>query len=306
MKKKEISKIYEDNSEITEHLIKGLLSYMSIESLCHISCEIMVKIIKPICFGNQNYINEKENLLNITKNFFENNIDSFHEFMDNYTKLINKVMTEYTITLNECSNKILNSSNQINQDFLEVKTNLMKKLIFAYCLLSDLMKIFEFLLAAYPNEFFDILTLNYSRFVNFLKNTSSRILEKPYISNLMNLLDKSKASNNFPGGKESLLLMAYSIIGIILTIEVKKDNPRFQEFLKKFSNISDLHLEPFQDLYKLVIDLGQSIDSNLKEGLEKYNSVIEYFISNRERKRERTMSVKLFFYFLDRGMGRNE
>ena len=270
---------------------------MSIESLCHISCEIMVKIVKPICFGNTNFDIEKVNLVKIAKRFFENNTKSFHEFMDNYSNLINRVMTEYAIELNECSSKILIPSNQLNQDFLEVKTSLLKKLIFSYTLLCDLMKIFEFLLAAYPNEFFDVSTLNYSRFVNFLKNTSSRLLEKPYISNLMNLLEKSKPNNNFPGGKESLLLMAYSIIGIILNIEVSKDNPKFQEFINKVSNLSDLHMEPFEDLYNIVIDLNPKMDNKLKDGLKKYFSIIEFFLSNKEKKRERKMSVFIKFLF---------
>jgi hypothetical protein len=54
------------------------------------------------------------------------------------------------------------------------------------------MKIFEFLLAAYPDEFLDVQTLNYSRFCNFMKNLDSRILEKPFLDNLIKLIEKSK------------------------------------------------------------------------------------------------------------------
>lgn len=56
------------------------------------------------------------------------------------------------------------------------------------------MKIFEFLLAAYPNEFFDIETLNYSRFSNFLKNLSARIIEKNYLDQFIKIHEKSKNS----------------------------------------------------------------------------------------------------------------
>lgn len=79
-------------------------------------------------------------------------------------------------------------------EILESKSVYLKKLSFSYNMLCDLMKIFEFLLAAYPNEFYDLTTLNYSRFCNFLKNLSSRILEKNYIGQLMKIFEKSKIS----------------------------------------------------------------------------------------------------------------
>jgi hypothetical protein len=293
MKKKDVSRIYEEKSEVIESLIKGLLNYMSIESLCHISCEIMVKIIKPMCFGNANGGLEAGRLVEVTQKFFETNLNTFHEFMDNYMNLINKVMTEYTITLNESANKILGGSSSM-MDIIDSKSSLLKKLTFVYSLLCDLMKIFEFLLTAYPYEFFDISTLNYSRFVNFLKNTSSRIIEKNYINQLVQLLAMTKPSSNFPGGKESLLLMAYSIIGIFLNIQSNKDNPKFQVFIKKLANLADLDMQPFLELHALVSEMN--VDSKLKEGIDKYKSIVEYFIANTERKRERTMSV-IFIYF---------
>jgi hypothetical protein len=291
MKKKEISKIYEENNEVIEYLIKGLLNYMSIESLCHISCEIMVKIIKPMSFGNTSGTLERVRLVEVTQKFFENNLKTFHEFMDNYTKLINKVMTEYTITLNESSSKIL-SGNVSNMmiDIIDTKATLLKKLTFVYSLLCDLMKIFEFLLTAYPYEFFDTTTLNYARFVYFLKNTSSRILEKTYINQLVQLLSMTKQANNFPGGKEAINLMAYSIIGIFLNIESNKENPKFQNFVKKLANLGDLDFHPYLNLYSLLGEMN--IDPKLKEGVEKYKSIVEFFIENMEKKRERTMSVR--------------
>jgi hypothetical protein len=301
MKKKEISKIYEENIEVIEYLIKGLLNYMSIESLCHVSCEIMVKIIKPMSFGNSTGILERVRLVEVTQKFFENNLKTFHEFMDNYTKLINKVMTEYTITLNESSNKILsgNSSNMMI-DIIDTKTTLLKKLTFVYSLLCDLMKIFEFLLTAYPYEFFDTTTLNYSRFVNFLKNTSSRILEKTYINQLMQLLAMTKQANNFPGGKDAINLMAYSIIGIFLNIEYNKQTPKFQNFVNKLANLGDLDFHPYLNLFNLLEEMN--IDPQLKSGVEKYKNIVEFFIENMEKKRERTMSVRkgiiLKFLFL--------
>jgi hypothetical protein len=77
-----------------------------------------------------------------------------------------------------------------NIEHIENKQSLLKRLMFSYNLLCDLMKIFEFLLNAYPDEFFNITTLNYSRFCNFLKNLSSRILEKFYFDQLIAIMEK--------------------------------------------------------------------------------------------------------------------
>jgi hypothetical protein len=95
--------LYEENIDLVEYLIKGLLEYMSIESISHHACDIMVKIVKPICFGQTNVIKGKKRLVEITKKFFENNLQTFSDFMNNYTKLINKIMTEYTLVLNDAA-----------------------------------------------------------------------------------------------------------------------------------------------------------------------------------------------------------
>jgi len=66
----------------------------------------------------------------------------------------------------------------------------MKKFNINYNLLCDLMKIYEFLLIAYPREFFDTKSINFSRLSNFLKNLSSRILENFYFDKLLKILEK--------------------------------------------------------------------------------------------------------------------
>jgi hypothetical protein len=296
IKKKAVAIIFEEKPDLLEKIIKGLLHYMSIENLCHIACEIMVKIIKPICFGEVKNFYEKNKLVEVTKKFFESDVKTFHEFMQNYSKLINKVMTDYTIVLNEAANKILNSQGHESN---ESKSALLKQLFFTHSILCDLMKIFEFLLAAYPFEFFDISSLNYSRFLNFLKNTSSRILENTYITQLIKLSEN--ASNNILlkiDGKKTLTHMAFSFIGIFLNIEANRTNPKFKDFIKKLANLPDLDMEPFLHLYTLVSDHADfadyaKSDPSLIEGLAKYKEIIEYFIVNREKKRERTMSVFL-------------
>ena len=214
MSKKRIAKYYEKNYELIEILIKGILNYMSLDLYSLTSCEIIVKIIKPLCFGPKGMIGEKNTFFNVAQKFFEENKNSFYDFMDNYTKIMNKAMTDYTVCLNEAEQvkfnfnfkkiifqKILNensnniqSNNQNNQNNLNLssndRTHYMKKFNNSYVLLCDLMKIFEFILIAYPKEFFEIKSINFSRFANFMKNLSSRILDKFYLEKLLRILEK--------------------------------------------------------------------------------------------------------------------
>jgi hypothetical protein len=101
MSKKRIAKYYEKNYELIEILIKGILNYMSTELYCLTSCEIIIKIIKPLCFGPKGVSDEKNSFFNVAQKFFEENKSSFLDFMDSYTKIMNKAMTEYIVALNE-------------------------------------------------------------------------------------------------------------------------------------------------------------------------------------------------------------
>lgn len=76
---------------------------------------------------------------------------------------------------------------------LESKSSLVKRMAQIYNHLADLMKIFEFLLSAYPNEFFDQNTINCSRFINFLKNVSTRLIAPQYLKNLLEIFSKSSS-----------------------------------------------------------------------------------------------------------------
>jgi hypothetical protein len=75
---------------------------------------------------------------------------------------------------------------------MEDKSSLIKRLMFFYNMMCDLMKIFEFLFTTNPDQFFNINSLNYSRFSNLLKNISSRIIEKHYLQRLLTILKKEK------------------------------------------------------------------------------------------------------------------
>jgi hypothetical protein len=101
MSRKKIGKFYEKYYELIELLIKGILNYMSNENYCLTSCEIIIKIIKPVCFGPNGFSVDKNPFFNLAQKFFETNRTSFLEFMDSYSKIINKAMTEYTLNLND-------------------------------------------------------------------------------------------------------------------------------------------------------------------------------------------------------------
>jgi hypothetical protein len=102
--KKRIAKYYEKNYLLIEILIKGILNYMSSDQYCLTSCEIIIKIIKPLCFGPKGFIGEKNSFFNVAKKFFEENKKSFLDFMDSYTKIMNRAMTDYSVALNEAEN----------------------------------------------------------------------------------------------------------------------------------------------------------------------------------------------------------
>lgn len=101
MSKKKIGKYYEKYYELIELLIKGILNYMSNENYCLTSCEIIIRIIRPTCFGSKGFSTEKNPFFNVAQKFFETNKTTFLEFMDSYSKIMNRAMTEYTVHLND-------------------------------------------------------------------------------------------------------------------------------------------------------------------------------------------------------------
>lgn len=288
IRKKRMVKIFNQHHELLELLLKGLLKYMSVEGMYDKASDMIVKIIKPICFGEKTEKVEKMKLIEVTKKFFEDNNNVFLEFMDNYNKLINQAMTDYTISLTEAAHKILNvnvSSNRRSQ-FREPFENaevVIKKLMNNFLFMNDLMKIFEFLLTSYPNEFFDINSINFSRFSNFLKNLSSRILDKGYTEWLLKLLETYRPGKSI----DYYTQFAHSVIGIILNIYEHKNSPNFQEFINYLISQSDFDVEPFY-----AISTHVKKDENLLIQLNKYKEIIDYFASLKTSKAQKKMSEK--------------
>jgi hypothetical protein len=101
-----ILKYYENNGQLLEMLLNGILKYMSLEGFCHLSSSLMTKIISPACFGARGKSSDGSTLIKVTKLFFENNPTIFNEFMDNYNKIMNKAMTSYTSSHTDSYNVI--------------------------------------------------------------------------------------------------------------------------------------------------------------------------------------------------------
>lgn len=282
LKKKFIVTEFDKDQILLEMLIKGLMKNMTNDLMSHYASENMVKLIKPSCFGEKNPNYARVNLIRVVKKFFENNIKVFHEFMDNYNKILNKIMTDYTVSLTESSNKIL-SNNLSNADPYENSVSLFKKLMFNYSIFCDLMRILEFLLSAYPNEFFDTQTINFSRISNFLKNLSSRILDKGYLDNLISLIEKFKHGKS----KNIFSSMANSVIGIFLNINENKNLKNYSEFVNKLVSQSDFDVEPFFN----VLD-HLKIEIHTQTGIDSYKEIICYFKSLKLNKVEKKMSEK--------------
>ena len=63
--------------------------------------------------------------------------------------------------------------------------------------------------------------------------------------------------------------------------------------MTKLSNLSDFHVEPFLNFYDLI--LAKKLDLEIEEDLKIYKDLLDLFLGTREKKRDRTMSVKIYF-----------
>lgn len=144
-------------------------------------------------------------------------------------------------------------------------------------------KIFEFLLLPFPSDFYKISTVSFSRLSNFLKNISSRIIEKSFSQKFIEIIEM------FKPGKSSELFshICYPIIGIILNIHSQIDNKK--EMLKKLFIDSDL------DVPSLLVALNyinKNKISNIDTSMSKYRQILEGYINEKGTTYSRTMSDK--------------
>ena len=334
LEKQIIEEYYEDNDKIFELLIKGLLKDIKVDVLSHSASKILLKLITPICFGYKifsKYIKKQKNkyLFNTSKNnlnpnqkkgiyqfkdemlvdklkkYFQGNFNILEEFLKSYGNILNKVMTNYSMALSsiiEIGVERLDLNNTEANRYLlgrhgqpQSDRALYQGLSSSYNEMCQLLKIYEFLLLIYPDEFLDVKKLNYLNFMNVLKNISTRILSKPYIDHMMQLIKIINPKINpkvlSEKNKIELYQMGLSVAGIFIQIHKwKKKNQFYDSFCKETANTPDLNLEPFNTFMNFVINDLNKIPKMekptdiLKEIESNYYPMIEYLLSLRDVK----------------------
>merc|ERR1712032_541627 len=138
------------------------------------------------------------------------------------------------------------------------------------------MKIFEFMLIAYSKELFDVKSINFSRFANFIKNLSSRILDKFYMGQLMKVIEKMNQQNI----NIEINSMIYSVLGLFLNIQKNSNTENYLPFVKKISNLSDFDCDPFFELLNTI--KNKDIYKDIRLYVDDFGKLIDYFVSMRE------------------------
>ena len=332
LEKQIVEEYYEDNNKIFEYLIKGLLKDIKVDVLSHTASKILLKLITPICFGYKifsKYIRKQKSryLFNVSKNiqnkqkgvyqfkeemlvdklksYFSGNFNILEEFLKSYQSILNKVMTNYSMALSsiieigvmrldlnniEANRYLLGRHGQAQSD-----RALYQGLSSSYNEMCQLLKIYEFLLLIYPDEFLDTNKLNYLNFINVLKNISTRILSEPYIGHMMQLIKNINPKINpkvlSEKNKIELYQIGLSIAGIFIQIHKwRKKNKFYEQFCKETANAPDFNIEPYNAFMKNVIaDLNKIIKTEkptdiIKEIESNYYPMIEYLLSLRDVK----------------------
>ena len=259
--------IYEKKKYLFDYLMKGLLNNLKNDCLSILSCKVLLKLISPICFSNEE-INAKINIKMI-ENYFKNTNSILNDFLSSHFKFLNKIMTQYIYHLGDLMEKLGK----------DLKNNIPRKYLFLqqlsayYNLMCDLLKLTEFFIYINPNSFLLTDSLNYYNFIDVIKNLNYRILEKKYIDNLMKLGNELNSHPN-ESSKKTIYIknLGYSIIGIFLKINSNKDNINYNNFIDKFSNISDLEFDSF--LYLVEIMKNEIFIPEKKTGLNEFNDFI--------------------------------
>ena len=252
--------------------------------------------------NNNIYNNKKESLVEKIKKYFQGNFKVLEEFIKSYGVILNKAMTNYSMALSSIIeigvqkldlNNINPNRHLIgNHGHSQSDRALYQGLSSSYNEMCQLLKIYEFLILIYPDEFLDTSKLNYLNFMNVLKNISTRVINKPYIEYVEQLISfiNPKISSKLISEKNKIELnqIGLSIIGIFIQINKwKKINKHYDEFCNKTANTPDLNIDPYKEFMKLVIneliDPGKKIKPAeiIKEIETTYINFINHLISLR-------------------------
>ena len=340
LEKQILEEYFEDNEEIFESLIKGLLKDIKGDILSHSASKILLKLISPICFGyklfskssriqkkrylfntnknlepinkenkdnknnndkiqggnNNTYKFKEESLVEKLKKYFQGNFKVLEEFLKSYGSILNKVMTNYSMSLSsiieigvlklDLNNINANGHLVGNHGQPQSDRALYQGLSSSYNEMCQLLKIYEFLLLIYPDEFLDTTKINYIHFINVLKNISTRVINKPYIDHIVQLINfinpKINAKIISEKNKIELSQIGLSIAGIFIQIQKwKNSNKHYDEFCKKTANTPDLNILPYKEFMKLVVDeLNLLYKQNSEKIIKEINTNYSLIIGN--------------------------
>ena len=85
-------------------------------------------------------------------------------------------------------------------------------------------------------------------------------------------------------------------MGVFINVDKNKSLENYKNFITKLSNLSDFHVEPYQNLYELI--KSKSLDKDIEEEVKIFKDLLDTLASSREKKRDRTMSVNIFHLFI--------
>lgn len=268
LKNKELINYFE-NEYALESLIKGLLNNINSDSRSLYASKILLKIITPICFGHEKQSKRNLILLNVKK-YFVNHFSLFNDFLINYSKFANQIMTDYTIHLSVVNDKLpFNNSN-------EEKTQLniaLQEVYASYTSMCGLLKIYEFFIFIFPDEFMNPESLVCIQFINILNNLSLRILIEPYLGILIKISDNI---NDILGNNKreiNLLDLCYSVFGLIIKISNSKNNKHYGVFIKKLANLPGFSIKAFEDFsLNIMIKIK---DERIEKDIKHFFSVLK-------------------------------
>jgi hypothetical protein len=207
--------------------------------------------------------------------------------MDNYYKILNKIMTEYSSSLNTAYNKMKSRNrNNLEDNPLLFSQDNFRRLIEILKPLSDIMKIMEFVLLSYPDQFYDIKNINFSRFSNFLKNLSSRILDSNYFEKLTEIVKVYKPKEM----KECIDPLVMSSVGVMLNAFPNKEDENVSEFVNKLVSLSDFDVLPFYNTLKH-LDLHKgSTEPAFEDSIKTFKGILDFLAAKKSKKVEKKMT----------------
>lgn len=264
------------------NLLVGLMNDIKVPSLSHYACTILLTIVAPLCVGYEDRTNNKEMVLYIKK-YYENNLSKLDDFINTFFRLLNQRMTSFIIFLSELTEKLSYPPELFAK---ERKIIAFQTLSNTYNEMCNLLLLLEFLLDASPDIFIDLSNVNSMQFINVLKNISTRLLEEPFLENLMKVITAMNGPDLQEGlsvkKRINILALRYSVIGIFIKMNNSKNSNFYSSFIRKIANLNDFLVKPFYKMENIATPLIKK--EKVKNQLL-FNNILKEIESQKEEKK---------------------